>query len=252
MTPPTETTSPLPTAPASQEPPPIWFLAPEGFFALPLAATPEERAELSQSFVRELYSRGDENIWEPAAPYYAAMAEMMTGTGVSYSAVGLFSTAGESEERDGETVRHEGADGVAQCALTVAAVPTDQDDADTDVVAQGILAILSGDEYNDARWLDLPCGPAVSCVTMREYKIRPELTETGEQVDLLTGQIQVHVPFPTGPFTAVFTLHTASMDYWAEFCDLMVAVLQTVSFTDPTESAEGAEGAEGAEKDQAR
>ncbi|TRO57788.1 hypothetical protein [Streptomyces sp. IB201691-2A2] len=246
MTPPTETTSPLPTAPASQEPPPIWFLAPEGFFALPLAATPEERAELSQSFVRELYSRGDENIWEPAAPYYAAMAEMMTGTGVSYSAVGLFSTAGESEERDGETVRHEGADGVAQCALTVAAVPTDQDDADTDVVAQGILAILSGDEYNDARWLDLPCGPAVSCVTMREYKIRPELTETGEQVDLLTGQIQVHVPFPTGPFTAVFTLHTASMDYWAEFCDLMAAVLQTVSFTDPTESAEGAE------KDQAR
>ncbi|MFF5005887.1 hypothetical protein ACFY3G_24090 [Streptomyces phaeochromogenes] len=275
MTPPTETTSPLPAAPASQEPPPIWFLAPEGFFALPLAATPEERAELSHSFVRELYSRGDENIWEPAAPYYAAMAEMMAGTGVSYSAMGLFSTADENGDgravtkndgtqndgthddgtQDGQVVRHEGADGVAQCALTVAAVPTDQADADTDVVAQGILAILSGDEYNDARWLDLPCGPAVSCVTLREYRIKPELTETGEQVDLLTGQIQVHVPFPTGPFTAVFTLHTASMDYWTEFCDLMVAVLQTVSFTDPTEGAEVAEGAEGTEsteKGQAR
>ncbi|MGA6218755.1 hypothetical protein ACPESV_00240 [Streptomyces umbrinus] len=258
MTPPTETTSPLPPAPASQEPPPIWFLAPEGFFALPLAATPEERADLSHSFVRELYSRGDENIWEPAAPYYSAMAEMMAGTGVSYSAVGLFSTADENGPQDdgaqadgtqdGEVVRHEGADGVAQCALTVAAVPTEQDDADTDVVAQGILAILSGDEYNDARWLDLPCGPAVSCVTLREYRIKPELTETGEQVDLLTGQIQVHVPFPTGPFTAVFTLHTASMDYWTEFCDLMAAVLQTVSFTDPAEVAEGAEGAEGEQK----
>ncbi|MGW2287672.1 hypothetical protein [Streptomyces phaeochromogenes] len=265
MPPPTETTSPLPAAPASQEPPPIWFLAPEGFFALPLAATPEERAELSHSFVRELYSRGDENIWEPAAPYYAAMAEMMAGTGVSYSAMGLFSTAAEFGDgravtqndgtqdngtQEGQVVRHEGADGVAQCALTVAAVPTDQ--ADADVVAQGILAILSGDEYNDARWLDLPCGPAVSCVTLREYGIKPELTETGEQVDLLTGQIQVHVPFPTGPFTAVFTLHTASMDYWTEFCDLMVAVLQTVSFTDPTEGTEGAEGAEGAEKGRAR
>jgi hypothetical protein len=272
MTPPTKATSPLPPAPASQEPPPIWFLAPEGFFALPLAATPEERAELSHSFVRELYSRGDENIWEPAAPYYAAMAEMMAGTGVSYSAMGLFSTADEDggdggdggdgrvvtqtdgTQRDdgtqgGQVVRHEGADGVAQCALTVAAVPTDQDDTDTDVVAQGILAILSGDEHNDARWLDLPCGPAVSCVTLREYGIRPELTQTGEQVDLLTGQIQVHVPFPTGPFTAVFTLHTASMDYWTEFCDLMVAVLQTVSFTDPTE---GAEDAEDAEKGRAR
>ncbi|MGX1909841.1 hypothetical protein ACWIID_13365 [Streptomyces phaeochromogenes] len=124
------------------------------------------------------------------------MAEMMAGTGVSYSAMGLFSTADEDGDgravaqddgtQDGEVVRHEGADGVAQCTLTVAAVPTDQDDADTDVVAQGILAILSGDEYNDARWLDLPCGPA-------------------------------------------------------EFCDLMAAVLRTVSFTDPTESAEGAE-----------
>ncbi|MEU9899367.1 hypothetical protein ACIBCS_23840 [Streptomyces phaeochromogenes] len=261
MAPPTETTSPPPTAPASQEPPPIWFLAPEGFFALPLAATPEERADLSHSFVRELYSCGDENIWEPAAPYYAAMAEMMAGTGVSYSAMGLFSTADEGGDgravtqdagtQDGQVVRHEGADGVAQCALTVAAVPTDQADADTDVVAQGILAILSGDEYNDARWLDLPCGPAVSCVTLREYGIKPELTETGEQVDLLTGQIQVHVPFPTGPFTAVFTLHTASMDYWTEFCDLMSAVLQTVSFTDPTESAEGSEGAKGATESQA-
>ncbi|MFF4539172.1 hypothetical protein [Streptomyces aureus] len=34
-------------------------------------------------------------------------------------------------------------------------------------------------------------------------------------------------------YTAVFTLHTASMDYWAEFCDLLVAVLRTVSFVDP-------------------
>ncbi|MDQ1028525.1 hypothetical protein QF035_006107 [Streptomyces umbrinus] len=234
MTSPTESTTPLPPTPAAQEPPPIWFLAPEGFFALPLAATPEERAERSQSFVRELYSRGDENIWEPAAPYYAAIAELMAGTGVSYSAMGLFSTAEEGgEEESGETIRHEGSAGVAQCAFTLAAVPTDQAGDDTDVVAQGIMAILSGDEYNDARWLDLPCGPAVSCVTLREYKIRPELTESGEQVDLLTGQVQVHVPFPTGPFTAVFTLYTASMDYWTEFCDMMAAVLQTVSFTDP-------------------
>ncbi|WP_247706210.1 hypothetical protein [Streptomyces liliiviolaceus] len=168
------------------------------------------------------------------------MAELMAGTGISYSAMGLFSTVEEdSEEPDAEVIRHEGSAGVAQCALTVAAVPTDQDSDDTDVVAQGILAILSGDPHNDARWLDLPCGPAVSCVTLREYKIKPELTESGEPVDLLTGQIQVHVPFPTGPFTAVFTLHTASTDYWAEFCDLMGAVLRTVSFTDPLADSPG-------------
>ncbi|GAA3496064.1 hypothetical protein GCM10019016_031650 [Streptomyces prasinosporus] len=213
--------------------PPLWFLAPEGFFALPVAAAPEERAERARSFVRELYSRGDESIWEPAAPYYAAMTELMGDTGVSYAALGLFSTAEEADAPGGEVIRHEPAEGVAQCAFTVGIIPTDQAGEDTDVVAQGILATLSGDPYNDAVWLDLPCGPAVSCITVREYRISPEVTATGEETKLLTGQIQVHVPFPTGPYTAVFTLYTASMDHWSEIYRLMSALLQTVSFVDP-------------------
>lgn len=255
MTFPANASDGLPAASSSEEPPPIWFLTPEGFFALPLAPTPEERTDRAHSFVRGLYSRGDENIWEPAAPYYAALAEMMAGTGVSYAAMGLFSTAdaadaaGTTEDANAEAetataARYELSNGAAQCAFTVAAVPTDQPQppagtaSGTDMVTQGILAILSSDPYNDARWLDLPCGPAVSCVTLREYKLNPEVTADGEPKELLTGQIQVHVPFPTGPFTAVFTLHTASMDYWTEFCDLMAAVLRTVSFTEPDEPDE--------------
>ncbi|ATL28846.1 hypothetical protein [Streptomyces formicae] len=221
-----------------QDPPPIWFHVPDGFYALPLAATPEERAEKAEEFVRGLYSQGDERVWEPAAPYYAGLAELMADTGVSYSAMGLFSTAeedGDGDSQDGAKTGHNGADGVAQCAFTVAAVPTDQASGDTETVAQGILAVLSTTPHNDARWLDLPCGPAVSCVTLTEYKLNPEITTTGEPTDLLTGQIQVHVPFPTGPFTAIFTLHTASTDYWTEFCNIMSAILQTVSFTEPEE-----------------
>ncbi|MER5469563.1 hypothetical protein [Streptomyces sp. NPDC002685] len=231
----------VPVAQAHSEPPPIWFLVPEGFFALPLAATPEERAERAESFVRELYSRGNEDLWAPAAPYFAGVAELMADTGISYSAMGLFSTAAGEEDSDGTQAGHELSEGAAQCAFTVAAVPTDQSPQDTDVVAQGILAVLSGDPYNDARWLDLPCGPAVSRVTLRKYDLNPESAADGEESNLLTGQIQVHVPFPTGPFTAIFTLFTASMDYWAEFCDLLVALLRTVSFKDP--AADVADGA---------
>ncbi|MFE9767864.1 hypothetical protein ACFYPC_25645 [Streptomyces sp. NPDC005808] len=223
----------LQVSPANGNLPPLWFLAPEGFFALPLAATPEERTERALSFVRELYSRGDDSIWEPAAPYYAAIAELMGDTGVSYAAMGLFSTADEVDAPEGEVIRHEPADGVAQCALTVAIVSTDQAADDTDIVAQGILATLSSDPFNDAIWLDLPCGPAVSCITVREYPLTPEMTATGEETKLLAGQIQVHVPFPTGPFTAVFTLHTASMDHWTEIYRLLSSILQTVSFVEP-------------------
>ncbi|MFF3488125.1 hypothetical protein ACFYXC_33275 [Streptomyces sp. NPDC002701] len=102
-------------------------------------------------------------------------------------------------------------------------------------MAQGILATLAADPLNDAIWIDLPCGPAVSCITVREYDLGPEVTTSGEPTKLVTGQIQVHIPFPTGPFTAIFTLYTASMDQWSEVYTLMTALLQTVSFVDPVQ-----------------
>jgi len=236
MSPTGDPTNTLHVSPANGNLPPIWFFTPEGFFALPLGATPEERTQRADSFVRELYSRGDEEIWEPAAPYYAAIAELMGDTGISYAAMGLFSTAEESDTSDGEVIRHEPSKGVAQCALTVAVASTDQVGPDTDVVAQGILATLSSDPYNDVIWVDLPCGPAVSCITVREYTLSPEVTATGEETKLLTGQIQVHIPLPTGPYTAIFTLYTASMDHWTDIYRMMSAVLQTISFTDPLEA----------------
>lgn len=240
MTPVTDSIGPLHASAAQGSLPPLWFLAPEGFFALPVAATATERGRRAHSFVRELYSRGDESIWEPAALYYAAIAESMGDAGVSYAAMGLFSTAGESDASADDAIRHEPAEGVAQCAFTVGIVVTDQAGDDTDVVAQGILAALSSDPYNDAVWLDLPCGPAVSCISVREYTLGPKLTASGEESKLLTGQIQVHIPFPTGPYTAVCTLHTASMDHWPAIYRLMSALLQTVSFVDPAEeSSEG-------------
>ncbi|MEU3145468.1 hypothetical protein [Streptomyces sp. NPDC006999] len=235
MTPAAESMNPLYVSAIQGDLPPLWFLAPEGFFALPVATTVEERAERARSFVQELYSRGDETIWESAALYYTAIAESMGETGVSYAAMGLFSTAGEADIPESNTIRYEPTEGVAQCSFTVAIVATDHDEADTDVVAQGILATLADDPYNDAVWLDLPCGPAVSCVTMREYMLAPELTASGEKTTLLTGQIQVHVPFPTGPYTAVFTLCTASLDHWTEIYRLLSALLQTVSFVAPAE-----------------
>ncbi|MFF4748342.1 hypothetical protein ACWD5R_00465 [Streptomyces sp. NPDC002514] len=230
-----ESTAPLPPPPPPIDPPPVWFLTPEGFFPLPLADSPDERAARAHSFVRDLYSRGDETVWEPAAPYYSAIAELMQNTGVSYAAMGLFSTSEEERTPEGDIARHDLSGGAAQCAFTLAAIPTDQADAETDVVAQGILAALSADRYNEVDWLDLPCGPAVSCVTWRQLNLNPAVTASGEATELVTAQIQVHVPFPTGPFTAVFTLFTASVDQWSQFVEMMGAILQTVSFVDPTE-----------------
>jgi hypothetical protein len=195
--------------------PPVIFDVPENFHALPIAVTTEERTALAEQFVRELYPNGDDDLWTPATPYYAALGETMGDQGLAYAAMGLFSIP----------------EGVAHCSFTVAAINSDH--PSVEVAANGIREILVSDENNDARWLDLPCGPAVSSVTLREITISPELTATGEEAKFRMGQVQVYVPFPTGPYTAVFTMDTAAVNYWGEFSEMMMAVLRTISFPDP-------------------
>ncbi len=195
--------------------PPMSFVVPDGFHALPVEASAGERAAAAAEFVRGLYPGGDSELWQSTAPYYELVTEAMATAGLAYSAFGLF---GLEEE------------GVAHCSFTVAAYASDH--ADPDIAAQGILAVLTSDPLNDARRLDLPCGPAVSCVSVRELTLSPEVTADGAEATLTTGQIQIHIPFPTGPYTAVVTVDTAAMEYWGEFCDMTTAVLQTVSFAD--------------------
>lgn len=202
--------------------PPLSFDVPEGFHALPLADTREERAARAAEFARQLFPKGNEELWNATAQFYALVALLMSGGGLAYAAMGLFGVE----------------DGVAHCAFNVAAVRSEH--TSTEVAAQGIRAILADDPANDVRWIDLPCGPAISCVTLREVTFKAQITESGEDVSFLTGQIQVHVPFPTGPYTAVFTFDTSALKDFGDFCDIAAAIVRTVSFPDP-ESAEGAE-----------
>jgi hypothetical protein len=204
--------------------PPLTFDVPESFHALPIAVTTEERTALAEQFVRELYPNGNEDLWTPATPYYAALGETMGQQGMAYAAMGLFSIP----------------EGIAHCSFTVAAINSDH--PSVEVGANGIREILVRDENNDARWMDLPCGPAVSCVTLREITISPELTASGEEAKLRMGQVQVYVPFPTGPYTAVFTMDTAAVNYWGEFSEMMMAVLRTVSFAERDDEAAPAAG----------
>jgi hypothetical protein len=192
--------------------PPLSFVVPDSFHALPIGTTPEERAALAAEFVRDLYPDGNDDLWTPAAPYYAALGEMMGDQGLAYSAMGLFSID----------------EGMAHCSFTVAAVASDH--PTTEVAALGIREILVHDETNDVRWVDLPCGPAVSCVTLRDMVIGADLTADGGEARLRMGQVQVYVPFPTGPFTAVFTMDTAAIDYWGEFSEMTMAILRSISF----------------------
>jgi hypothetical protein len=215
-------TSGIPTVIEDPVIPPLWFVAPEGFHALPVDAGPDTRLSAADEFARELFPEGDAHLWDSAAPFYAGLTEVFADAGLAYSAMGVFS------DDNG---------GVVHFSFTVGAIESPY--ATPDEAAGAIGRSLSRDPGNDSRRITLPCGPAVSNISVREVTVGAELTATGEEAKLLTGQIQVFVPFPTAPYVAVFTLDTAAMEYWGEICDMTAAVLETVSFRAPSDDSYG-------------
>jgi hypothetical protein len=200
--------------------PPMHFEVPANFLAYPMQEDPAERDAAAYAFARELYKNGDEELWRNAAPAIAAMGELTGGAAVGWGGMAVF----DNEQG-----------GVASCTLTVAA--TESDHMDPETAALGLREALVRDEFNDSRWLNLPCGPAVSRITITKYPLDPELSAGGEAAELVQGQIQVYVPFPTGPWIAIMTMQSSNMEAWAEFSQMMAMIVNSISFPAATATA---------------
>lgn len=193
--------------------PPMTFSVPENFLEYPMQVDPAERLAAAEAFVRDLYKNGDEDLWRRTAPAIAAVGEMNANAGIAYSAMGVY----DNEQG-----------GIATCTLTITA--TESDHLDPEVAALGLREVLVRDEFNDSRWLDLPCGPAVSRLTVTKYPVDPELTDGAEGNEITQGQIQVYIPFPTGSWIAVLTMQTPNMEVWVEFSEMMAIIVRSVAF----------------------
>ncbi|MFF5368947.1 hypothetical protein [Streptomyces sp. NPDC013187] len=194
--------------------PPLAFRLPTGIHAIEVSLDPEERADAARRLVRDLFPQGEEPLWNAIGSLYSAMADELLADGVAFFGIGLY------EIEDGG--------GIAHCALTIAV--HERGDADPDVVAEGTRAALLGDPLREVSWLDLPCGPAVCGITFRKLVVDGAYTTSGRDEDLVMGQIQVHIPFPTAPYTAVLTLDTASVAQWEEFSHALADIIGSVEF----------------------
>lgn len=206
---------------ASAALPPMAFRLPHGIHAIEVSLDPEERAEAARGLVRDIYPQGEEPLWNTMGSLYSAMADELLEAGVAFFGIGLY------EIEDGA--------GVAHCSLTMAV--HERAEADPDVVAEGTRAALLGDPLREVSWLDLPCGPAVYGITFRKLLVDGAYTTSGVDEELVMGQIQVHIPFPTGPYTAVVTLDTASVDQWEDFSHAIAGIIGSMEFPrhDPKE-----------------
>ncbi|MGW1715646.1 hypothetical protein [Streptomyces sp. NPDC002156] len=194
--------------------PPMSIRLPEGMHAIEVSLDETERTEAVRQLVRDIYPRGEEPLWEAMSALYGATAQEMSSGGVSFFGIGLY------EIEDGG--------GVAHCSLTVAVFESGE--ADPDIVAQGVFATLGPDPMRDVTWLDLPCGPAVSVISFRKLVVDGQYTKSGNDEELTMGQIQVHIPFSTGPYTAVITLDTASVEQWDEFTHAIAGIVGSLEF----------------------
>lgn len=129
-------------------PPPMGFHVPEGMHAVSLTLDPAERAEAAAELVRDVYPKGDPQLWEAMGAIYVPVLEAMAVSGVCFTGIGIY------DDQEG---------GVAHCSLTVAAMESDHGDAEA--AALGLREIFGRRPKHDVRWLDLPCGPAVAVVT---------------------------------------------------------------------------------------
>ncbi|MDQ0715414.1 hypothetical protein QFZ55_004866 [Streptomyces luteogriseus] len=195
--------------------PPLAFRLPEGIHAIEVSLDPEERAQAARRLVRDVYPQGEERLWTTMGSLYSAMADELLADGVAFFGIGLYAI--------------EDGGGVAHCALTLAV--HERGDADPDVVAEGTRAALLADPLREVSWLDLPCGPAVYGITFRKLLVDGAYTTSGADEELVMGQIQVHIPFPADPYTAVLTLDTASVAQWEEFSHAMAEIIGSVDFT---------------------
>ncbi|MFI6490608.1 hypothetical protein [Streptomyces sp. NPDC050564] len=197
--------------------PPMAFRLPTGMHAIEVSLDSGERAEAAQRLVRDIYPQGEESLWNAMGSLYSAMADEMLAGGVGFFGIGLY------DIEDGG--------GVAHCSLTIAVYESGE--TDQDVVAHGIQTLLLGDPLHEVTWLDLPCGPAVCGVTFRKLLVDGAYTQSGKDEELVMGQIQVHIPFSTGPYTAVVTLDSASVEQWDEFSHAVAGIVGSVEFPSP-------------------
>ncbi|MEU1270224.1 hypothetical protein [Streptomyces sp. NPDC005799] len=198
--------------------PPMAFQLPTGMHAIEVSLDADERAQAARQLVREIYPHGEEPLWDAMGSLYSGMADEMLASGVGFFGIGLYNI--------------EDGGGVAHCSLTVAVFESGE--TNQEIVAQGIQALLLRDELREVTWLDLPCGPAVCGVTFRKLLLDGAYTKSGQDEELVMGQIQVHVPFSSGPYTAVFTLDTASVEQWDEFSHAVAGIVGSVEFPSPT------------------
>ncbi|MFD7435867.1 hypothetical protein [Streptomyces sp. NPDC059861] len=118
----------------------------------------------------------------------------------------------------------------APCTATVFVSLVDSPDTESEAVPTAVKAIAAGlrrVKAGEISRIDLPCGPAVSCIGTRDSNLTGDLTETGEALQFPTSFIRVYVPLPNGT-TVIMEMGTPTMDGWDVFSTMFGNIVSSI------------------------
>ncbi|MEU9121334.1 hypothetical protein AB0C96_16025 [Streptomyces sp. NPDC048506] len=122
---------------------------------------------------------------------------------------------------------------------------------DPEIAVAGMAKILAAEHGPSAEVsaIALPCGQATLVIRQSpDLRLPAEFTESGEDIPIDVAQLQAFIPVPPDAVPGAQTLvtvvfSTPSTDHWADYCELLVPFLDSLSFLPDQEAGEDTDAA---------
>ncbi|MEU3487228.1 hypothetical protein [Streptomyces massasporeus] len=192
----------------------VRWIMPEGFLELPFEADDlDELAEQIIELAKQALPGADEEVQVQYAAMCAAHYDEFIEAGVQYA--GFVTT-----EVDG-----------VRCTATVNVSLLDLDERAGANPAGFIANTMRHLELGQVGEVQLPCGPAVTCVGNRSSDVDGSLTQSGQNEPMWTSFIQVQIPLNNGT-VLLMEMGTPTVDGWDVFSAMFAGVVKSVRFFD--------------------
>ncbi|WP_086559823.1 hypothetical protein [Streptomyces africanus] len=192
----------------------VRWIMPEGFFELPFEADDlDELADKLVGLAKQTLPRADEEVQLQWAAMCAANYDEFIEAGVQYA--GFVTTEVDD----------------VRCTATVNVSLMDLDERAGKDPAGFIATTLRHLELGQVGEVQLPCGPAVTCVGSRPGSVDAGLTQSGRDEPIWTSFIQVQIPLTNGT-VLLLEMGTPTVEGWDVFSAMFAGVVKSVRFFD--------------------
>ncbi|MDO0926332.1 hypothetical protein QQY24_13195 [Streptomyces sp. TG1A-8] len=188
----------------------VRWIMPEGFFEIPMDAEDlDETAEQLVGLARAVMPEATFEVQLEWAVMVAAHYDSFMEAGIQYSGFVL-------TEVDGE-----------RCTATVTVSMIDLDERAGSHPAGFLGSTMRHLGLGQVSEIELPCGPAVSCIGTRTTSLPGNLTVSGTDEPVVTSFIQVQIPLSNGT-VLVMEMGTPTPRGWDVFSAMFAGVVKSV------------------------